>query len=99
MTAVRQPSTIALQTWMGNHLPRPIADGTRASDGEETLLVTNLSTASALLTGLRPATGRRPGASALGADFSAAGLDFCLLTESGFFELERAIAANVAGAV
>src|SRR5882757_2407843 len=99
MAAVSKPGTIALQTRMGNHLPRPVADRTSASNGEKTLLVTNLSAAIALLTGLGPATGRRPGSPALGAHLSAADLDFCLLAESSFFKLQREIVANVAAAL
>src|SRR5579859_3824441 len=95
VAAVSKPSAIALLARMSNHLPRPIADGTRASNGEETLLVTNLSTATALLTGLGPATGGRPRSPALGADLSTANLDFRLLAERCFFKLKREIVANV----
>ena len=52
-----------------------------------------------MFAGFRTAAGRRAGSAAIGADLSAAELDFCLLAENRLFELEREIVANVAAAL
>src|SRR6202161_4020386 len=99
MTPVGEPSTVALKTGMSNHLPGTVTDRASARDGEKTLLITNLSTAAALLACFRATAGRRAGATTLDANLSATDLDVGLLAENGFLKLQAEIVADVPAAL
>ncbi len=99
VAAVGEPSSVALETGMRNYLSGAITNRASAGNGEKALLVTNLTATGTLLASFRTTAWRRAGAPTVDTNLGAADLDFGLLAEHGFFELEGQIVADVTTAL
>src|SRR5229473_286269 len=93
--AENPPVAFAFQTWIGYHGPRSLACRTRSRDAEKALLVAHLPPARARTASCGTFAGRRSRAVAFFASFVTAHHHTRLGTESGFFELNGQILAQI----